>query len=347
MKKGLLIAGGCSLVGLALMAVALLGTRNLAADFSTKTVASERQEYVCSNEIKFIEADITSDNLEIRTGDVDTVCLTYYDRPEYYEYEISESGDTLKIRYKDLNGPVHFVVDIGYVPDEPVTITVPESFAGKADLNSSSGSIYAENLTVSSLDIGNTSGSISVIGITSEGKVNLTNTSGSISVERLDSAGLKASNTSGGITIEDADIRGDLQGKSSSGSIRLISVSAEGDVNISNTSGSRTLEDVTAANISAEGNSGSFKAERVSVSDSLTSSTTSGSTRFEELSAGHSIKITASSGSVSGSITGSEDDFSIIASTTSGSCNLTNSREGDKTLDISTTSGSVNIDFTE
>jgi hypothetical protein len=55
----------------------------------------------------------------------------------------------------------------------------------------------------------------------------------------------------------------------------------------------------------------------------------------------------ANSGSVSGSIIGNEDDFSIIANTTSGSCNLGSKAEGEKRLEISTTSGSVNISFTE
>ncbi|MBO7356504.1 MAG: DUF4097 family beta strand repeat protein [Lachnospiraceae bacterium] len=347
MKKIILIAGGCSLIGLILMAIAFIGIRGNIAELSTRNVESEKKEYTCSSEIQNIVADVTSDNIEVLTGDVDHVTLTYYNRTDYSEYEITESGDTLRIKYKDLNGPIHFVVNIGYVPDEPVTIIVPESFAGKLDLKSTSGGILTESMSVSSLDLNCTSGGISVQDTASEGKINLTTTSGSIHIENTESAGITASNTSGGISINDTDVQGDVTLNCNSGSVNLGTVTAEGDIKISTTSGTRTLTDVIADNITTNATSGSLKAVRVSANDTLSSSATSGTTRFEELYVGNNIKINANSGSVSGSIIGSEDDFSIIANTTSGSCNLSNSRDGEKSLDISTTSGSVNITFTE
>ena len=210
MKKIILIAGGCSLIGLILMGIAFIGIRGNIAELSTRNVESERKEYTCSSDIQTIEADITSDNIEVRTGDVDHVTLTYYNRPDYSEYEITESGDTLRIKYKDLNGPIHFVVNIGYVPDEPVTIIVPESFAGKLDLESTSGRILTESMSVSSLDLSNTSGGISVQDTASDGKINLNTTSGSIHVENTESTGITASNTSGGISIDDTKVRGDI-----------------------------------------------------------------------------------------------------------------------------------------
>lgn len=347
MKKIILIAGGCSLIGLLLIAVAFIGIRGDITNLSTRNVESEKKEYTCSSDIQNIVAEITSDNIEVRTGDVDHVTLTYYNRTDYSEYEITESGDTLRIKYKDLNGPIHFVVNIGYVPDEPVTIIVPESFDGKLDLESTSGRILTESMSVSSLDLSNTSGGISVQDTASEGKINLTTTSGSIHIENTESTGITASNTSGGISIDDSSVRGDITLNCNSGSVNLGIVTAEGDIKVSTTSGTRTLTDVIAENISTNATSGSLKAVRVSANDSISSSATSGTTRFEELYAGRSIKINSNSGSVNGSITGSEEDFSIIANTTSGSCNLNNSRSGEKTLDISTTSGSVNVTFAE
>lgn len=347
MKKIILIAGGCSLIGLILMGIAFIGIRGNITELSTRNVESERKEYTCSSDIQNIEADITSDNIEVRTGDVDHVTLTYYNRPDYSEYEITESGDTLRIKYKDLNGPIHFVVNIGYVPDEPVTIIVPESFAGKLDLESTSGRILTESMSVSSLDLSNTSGGISVQDTASDGKINLTTTSGSIHVENTESTGITASNTSGGISIDDTKVRGNITLNCNSGSVNLGTVTAEGDIKVTTTSGTRTLTDVVADNITTNATSGSLKAVRVSANDSISSSATSGTTRLEELYAGRSITINANSGSVSGSIIGSEDDFAIIANTTSGSCNLNSTKDGEKNLEISTTSGTVNISFTE
>ena len=347
MKKIILIAGGCSLIGLILMGIAFIGVRGRITEFSATNVESERKEYTCSSEIQNIEADITSDNIEVRTGDVEYVTVTCYDRPDYSEYVITESGDTLKIHYKDLNGPIHFVVNVGYVPDEPVTIIVPESFAGKLELKSTSGGILTESMSVSSLDLNCTSGQISVQDIVSEGKINLASTSGSIHIEDSEGSGITASNTSGGISIDDTSVRGDITLNCNSGSINMSTVTAEGDIKVSTTSGTRNLTDVTAENIITNATTGSFKAVRVSANDSISASATSGTTRFEELYAGRSIKINANSGSVSGSIIGNEDNFSIIANTTSGSCNLDSKAEGEKRLEISTTSGSVNICFTE
>ena len=103
MKKKLLIAGGCSLAGLLLMIVAFIAARGNLAELSTRNVQAVQKEYECSTDIIKIDADITSDNLEIRTGDVEYISVSYYDRPGYNEYEITESGDSLGIRYVDLH----------------------------------------------------------------------------------------------------------------------------------------------------------------------------------------------------------------------------------------------------
>ena len=326
MKKKLLIAGGCSLAGLLLMIVAFIAARGNLAELSTRNVQAVQKEYECSTDIIKIDADITSDNLEIRTGDVEYISVSYYDRPGYNEYEITESGDSLSIRYVDLHPIEVMTIDLDF-EDKPVIITVPESFSGKVNISSSSGSIIAESINVSSLDLKNTSGGIRINDVDIATDAKLSNTSGGINVENLVCKNLTASNTSGGISIKSATVK-------------------EG-ARLSTTSGTRYMEDVSAQYLECDGSSGSLKAVNVTVLYSFSSSTSSGSVTLDRVETGNSIKITASSGDVRGTIVGNEDDFNISIDTSSGSSNLSDSSDGNKKLTISTTSGSVNIDFTE
>ena len=326
MKKKLLIAGGCSLAGLLLMIVAFIAARGNLAELSTRNVQAVQKEYECSTDIIKIDADITSDNLEIRTGDVEYISVSYYDRPGYNEYEITESGDSLGIRYVDLHPIEVMTIDLD-LEDKPVIITVPESFSGKVNISSSSGSIIAESINVSSLDLKNTSGGIRINDVDIATDAKLSNTSGKINVENLVCKNLTASNTSGGISIK--------------------SVTVKEGARLSTTSGTRYMEDVSAQYLECDGSSGSLKAVNVTVLYSFSSSTSSGSVTLDRVETGNSIKITASSGDVRGTIVGNEDDFNISIDTSSGSSNLSDSSDGNKKLTISTTSGSVNIDFTE
>ena len=346
MKKTILIAGGCSLAGLLLMIVAFIAARGNLAELSTRNVQAVQKEYECSTDIIKIDADITSDNLEIRTGDVEYISVSYYDRPGYNEYEITESGDSLGIRYVDLHPIEVMTIDLD-LEDKPVIITVPESFSGKVNISSSSGSIIAESINVSSLDLKNTSGGIRINDVDIATDAKLSNTSGGINVENLVCKNLTASNTSGGISIENSTIYEKLDTKCNSGNISLRSVTVKKGARIATTSGTRYLEDVSAEYLNSDGSSGSLKAVDVTVVYDFSSSTTSGSVTLDRVEAGSNIKISAASGDVRGTVVGDEDDFNISVNTSSGSCNLKDSNEGNKKLTVSTTSGSINIDFAE
>ncbi len=346
MKKTILIAGGCSLAGLLLMIVAFIAARGNLAELSTRNVQAVQKEYECSTDIIKIDADITSDNLEIRTGDVEYISVSYYDRPGYNEYEITESGDSLGIRYVDLHPIEVMTIDLDF-EDKPVIITVPESFSGKVNISSSSGSIIAESINVSSLDLKNTSGGIRINDVDIATDAKLSNTSGGINVENLVCKNLTASNTSGGISIENSNIYEKLDTKCNSGDISLRSVTVKKGVRISTTSGTRYLEDVSAEYLNSDGSSGSLKAVDVTVVYDFSSSTTSGSVTLDRVEAGSNIKISAASGDVRGTVVGDEDDFNISVNTSSGSCNLKDSSDGSKKLTVSTTSGSIDIDFAE
>lgn len=156
---------------------------------------------------------------------------------------------------------------------------------------------------------------------------------------------VKTTSTSGGTKISGAECS-DLSAKTSSGSIKLENISADNSVNVKATSGSVKVSNVAASKSSFETSSGSIKLENLVSTEKIIAKATSGSIHITDI-VSDAIGIKASSGSVGGTIKGRESDYSVLANTSSGSCNLDNSREGTKTLDVETTSGSVKISFAE
>ena len=57
------------------------------------------------------------------------------------------------------------------------------------------------------------------------------------------------------------------------------------------------------------------------------------------------ITLHTSTGTVSGTVAGREEDYAITASCSTGSCNLHDRQGGSKQLDVRVSTGSVNIKF--
>ena len=116
-----------------------------------------------------------------------------------------------------------------------------------------------------------------------------------------------------------------------------------GNISAQNSSGGMGLTKIACDEVFAKNTSGSIKLTNVS-SKSIEAENTSGGIRLDGVS-GDALKFASRSGSINGNINGKESDYSVITSTTSGSCNLAASRDGEKTLDVSTTSGGIRISF--
>ena len=158
-------------------------------------------------------------------------------------------------------------------------------------------------------------------------------------------ADITATNTSGGVRMENVKASGKIEVESSSGSVRFDDVKAEDNFSAKASSGSVKLEKVKCNDLTLKSNSGSIRLNDVKAEGSLEAKNSSGGIHFDALEVGKDISLSATSGSVSGTLIGSEDDYSIISKTSSGSNNLTDSRNGSKSMDVTTTSGSIKIQF--
>lgn len=84
----------------------------------------------------------------------------------------------------------------------------------------------------------------------------------------------------------------------------------------------------------------------LAVKDSIRISTNNGTITFENLHVGNALKLDAKNGNISGTITGSYDDFAIQSTSKKGESNLPkNKSSGNKTLEVSCNNGDITIEF--
>ena len=179
------------------------------------------------------------------------------------------------------------------------------------------------------------------------GDVDVEVSSGAANVNGLKVKDLSVKSSSGASKVENVEATGNVELKCTSGLAGMENVKAAGDVLLKTSSGLASAENVTCKSFTGASTSGLFKCKNV-VSDSFIDvKGTSGSVKVEEIEAKEGISLESTSGLISGTIADKEENFSIITKQGSGSCNLKDSRDGEKTLDVSIGSGSINIKFTK
>ena len=319
-------------------------------------------DYECTGKITAVDFTDFYEGVLITTGDVDKATVSYYELDGHDAVSVKESNGTLYFERKDLGNPNWLMFDFNF-EDTKTVITLPKDYEGPIKAHATSGSISVKDLKNSDVEVKNNSGSIKLENIEKSGKISAKNTSGSIRISNLTSTGdislesrsgsvkaeeikckdLFAKATSGSVAVDKAECD-NITAQSNSGSVRVLNATVKSDIATKSTSGSSRTENATCSSLESEASSGLVNIEEVKA-DTVKCSCTSGSIHLTNLDVAKSATFKANSGSISGTIKGKETDFSIIASTTSGFCNLKGSRDGEKTLDATTTSGSVNIRF--
>ena len=199
--------------------------------------------YESGTGIKEIKIDENSNEVNIVAADTDIVTIDYYDDPEKPLYEIEEKNGKLEFERNDRS--VFKLVNIDFSKKD-ITVTIPKDYAGKLDVDLTSGTLRATDVTAGKLKVDNTSGSIELVNVSVAGDIDLENTSGSIEFKNLKSDGdIKIDNTTG-------SIEGSIVGSESDYSITT-DVTA-GSSNLPNTKGgSKKLDaETTAGSIEIE-----------------------------------------------------------------------------------------------
>lgn len=304
MSKSIKTALILIVAGIVLVVLAWCLAKGDVTNFNTKNAETVREEYKCTTDVTEIEITETSESIEIKEENVDKVTVSYCNEKNKKLYKVTEKNGKLKL--EKIKNTVSFGIFIN-LDDTRVYVSVPKDYHGSIDVETTSGSVYVENLELSDFNIDGSSGSLNVSNVSSENGFKIELTSGSINLSNIKTKKAEVKNSSGTIAIEDLEAE---------------------ELDVNNSSGTIKLTDV-------------------SVTDSVDVLNTSGSIRLDRLSAGKSIKLENTSGGIRGTIVGKESDFAIDTDYTSGSCNLKDSKNGEKTLDASTTSGDIKIEFTE
>ena len=321
MKRLYGIAGLIALLGAALLGVGLLMLRGSSVERRGFSTTSFKERVFESNTVKDIEIKESYESVIIEKGDTDKLTIRYYVPENEDNVSVSENNGLVKFERKKTKINNYLSINM---QDTSTVVTLPKDYKGTVDASATSGTVRIKDIQCEDLAVTTSSGSIQLENVVSDKSAEIVVTSGAIKISSL-----TASN--------------DVSVTALSGSIGIENITCN-NLGVEDTSGSVKVANATGKTASFEASSGSTELDNVSFDDKVNISASSGSIHFEALKS-NNISAEASSGSIKGTIAGKQSEYSVISKTSSGSCNLENTREGNKILDVKTTSGSINVSF--
>ena len=298
--------------------VGIGGVESLTGSFNVVGTYTKDPAGITSIEIDWVSGEIT-----IIPHDGDEIEITESAQRSLRDDErlsMRVSGDTLEIEF--LNRRVS--ERIGRMPPKRLEILVPRILSenlSSLDINSVSGLVFVEGMSITEIDIDTTSGKISLSNIISR-DIEANSTSGAINISDSSSAILEIDTISGTTTASGAFSNVSID--STSGAISLNNTTVQSIADIDTTSGTIEL-------------SGAFY--------NINTDTTSGSVSIRSIIVPSSLNVDTISGSVTVTIP-NEGSITVRHSSTSGRFNsdipITLQTRGAQ-FNFSTTSGNVNI----
>lgn len=280
-----------------------------------------------SSDIVSLSADCDSENLKVYTAKGSDILLSW-DEDDKRKLEISEKDGELKLTYRDHRKwyeYLRFGIDIKTCE---LSIGIPENYGGALSLETDSGNISAEDISVlKDIKFSADSGNIKADGVSALGSVEFSVSSGNVIISGLDSGlGVELKNTSGNIKAEGVILNDDFSARTSSGNLKIYNVSGAKNMEIKVSSGRVEFTDIAAENFNV--------------------SASSGDVSFSNILPAKSIELKAVSGNVRGTISDDINNYTIESSCVSGNNNLPRSAAyGDKMLKASVTSGNIKVEF--
>ncbi|MBQ9187976.1 MAG: DUF4097 family beta strand repeat protein [Clostridia bacterium] len=376
MSKGTVIA--LVIAGVLVTAGLVLGAVATANGLSTTDTRYTKKVTTVDSTVTALTVLTADENVRILPAS-DGACRVEAWESDKLTFAVETDGTTLTVREIDnrtwldrvglhfgwLSGEQRGVAV--YLPGALDTLTVETSSGsvraenqtvrGAASIKTTSASIRIDTLQAGSLTATATSGSIRLYHIQTAGKVEANGVSGSVTLEDVQAEAITVSATSGSLKLSEAKADGAIEVKGASGSITvedaacraLTATATSGSVRVRGsraasdpteigaTSGSVTVEDCTFRDAAIHATSGSVRVNDTTAGD-LHLNAKSGSVHFENLDAS-SLTIKATTGSVSGSLAHA---MRFDAHATTGSVSIPAS-SGDAPCTIETTSGSIRV----
>ncbi|SCW35346.1 Putative adhesin [Ruminococcaceae bacterium YRB3002] len=307
-KVILITAGSLILLGIILTVIGFAVLSNTAKKATSKVEYTHKEE-VITEDIRNLNINEISENVEIRPSENGEIKVDYYDADNYM-HQIETKGDTLEISVKTYSDDspwwkrFSFHIDIDGImtesKDHPTVIYLPEDSFGKLNITNISGDVkIPENYSFDDVTIETTSGDVWSYCVAT-GNTNIASVSGELDIRNIKASGLKVDTTSGNVTMNGCKV--------------------SDKIDIDTISGEVSLTDVESGHTKIETISGDIRL-RTLVTDTA--------------------DITTTSGDVTGTIAGVHE---YDVDTTSGDVELPSSIKGEPLIKIDTVSGDVELD---
>lgn len=269
-----------------------------------------------------ITLNLASADVTVSPSEDGKLHLTY-DNTENSYFEYVERDDKVTLTQKQKNSSIIGIVGGGSEKIN-VKLSLPAGRVGELTVNGASSDITLSDINMKDeMKIYSVSGDVEISNCKAKA-LGTGTTSGGMELRSIDVASIEAGTVSGEIRLQDIDGKIPVTLESVSGEVYAENVKAK-DFSVSTVSGETTLKDVSGLKADFSSTSGGV---RLSKAD------------FRE------INFSTVSGDISGTVSGSSDDYTVYTDTISGRNSLSDHRgRGERTLDFNSTSGSFNISF--
>ena len=202
-----------------------------------------------------------------------------------------------------------------------VTLTIPSGYAGNFEAKSQNGAVALEDLTLKEVKLDLSNGAVKVNSCAFE-TLSVTVKNGAVSIEESTADTVTVKSNNGAVLVKAVEA-GTVTAETDNGAIKLTDMSVT-VFDLKSDNGAVIVERTTAERMSVETDNGYIGVKRVDAQE---------------------LHLTARNGEIAGELAGSVENYSIDAETHNGSCNLSNSSGGERTLYVRTRNGAIRITF--
>ncbi|MDX8363240.1 DUF4097 family beta strand repeat-containing protein [Cytobacillus sp. IB215316] len=214
---------------------------NATGGLSFNTVDLLEKKEVKNEEIKKIDIDFPSTDIEVQPSDDDSFIIEVNGRvseklKDKFKLNVEEQGDLLKVEFQDPN--TFFNIGVSIV-DTTVSVYLPTKVYESVTINTASGNIEAEQLNTNQLNVSAASGNIKMKDMQAE-KVYTSTASGNITVDQQQAITSSFEVASGNMYL--TNVVGNVTAHSSSGNITLHNEESSGNISANALSGNVKIE---------------------------------------------------------------------------------------------------------
>lgn len=286
-----------------------------------------------------------------------------YSECEYFRYDVQYENGAFNLKYVELKKPPITFFDIFGQSRVKyrVYVTIPNGVIPDLTVKTDDSGIYVNGGAYAGIDAGTENASVHIEAVAAK-TIAARSENGSVRLEDISGGSVTAETSNSSIRLYDAELTDKAFLKTKNGSVKAERVQAaefeavtgnatasatdvttQGLLKLSTSNGSVKVYGCKAAEVSVTSANGSV---RIGTTEApvLKAETTNGSIRVEQI-VSDDVTLRTSNASVKGDIRGNRNDYTVSASTSNGSNNLSNGGEGAKKLNVSTTNGSIHIEF--